>query len=76
MDCCLCSAYCNRVPIYAASSWASIISLKASLWLAPIRDVYEVIPISGQLVLSPLMDRILGLYDLYFLPTPHQLSRW
>ncbi|KAL4778294.1 organic solute transporter Ostalpha-domain-containing protein [Aspergillus varians] len=29
------------VPIYAASSWASIISLKASLWLAPIRDVYE-----------------------------------
>ncbi|KAL2825204.1 organic solute transporter Ostalpha-domain-containing protein [Aspergillus cavernicola] len=35
--------YCNdmSVPIYAASSWASIISLKASLWLAPIRDVYE-----------------------------------
>ncbi|KAL6237348.1 hypothetical protein BDW75DRAFT_204467 [Aspergillus navahoensis] len=29
------------VPIYAASSWASIMSLKASLWLAPIRDVYE-----------------------------------
>ncbi|KAL4920127.1 organic solute transporter Ostalpha-domain-containing protein [Aspergillus aurantiobrunneus] len=29
------------VPIYAASSWASIISLKASLWLAPIRDIYE-----------------------------------
>ncbi|KAL4803485.1 organic solute transporter Ostalpha-domain-containing protein [Aspergillus unguis] len=29
------------VPIYAASSWASIISIKASLWLAPIRDVYE-----------------------------------
>ncbi|KAL4739285.1 organic solute transporter Ostalpha-domain-containing protein [Aspergillus similis] len=29
------------VPIYAASSWASIVSLKASLWLAPIRDVYE-----------------------------------
>ncbi|KAL4933344.1 OSTA/TMEM184 family protein [Aspergillus undulatus] len=29
------------VPIYAISSWTSIISLKASLWLAPIRDVYE-----------------------------------
>ncbi|KKK17361.1 DUF300 domain protein [Aspergillus ochraceoroseus] len=29
------------VPIYAASSWASIVSLRASLWLAPIRDVYE-----------------------------------
>ncbi|KAI9370871.1 organic solute transporter Ostalpha-domain-containing protein [Aspergillus egyptiacus] len=29
------------VPIYAASSWASIVSLKASLWLAPIRDIYE-----------------------------------
>ncbi|KAL3495970.1 organic solute transporter Ostalpha-domain-containing protein [Aspergillus germanicus] len=29
------------VPIYAVSSWTSIISLKASLWLAPIRDVYE-----------------------------------
>ncbi|KAE8379908.1 DUF300-domain-containing protein [Aspergillus bertholletiae] len=29
------------VPIYAATSWTSIVSLKASLWLAPIRDVYE-----------------------------------
>ncbi|KAL2008592.1 hypothetical protein VTN00DRAFT_6786 [Thermoascus crustaceus] len=29
------------VPIYAASSWASIVSLRASLWLDPIRDVYE-----------------------------------
>lgn len=29
------------VPIYAAASWTSIISLKASLWLDPIRDVYE-----------------------------------
>ncbi|KAL1987801.1 hypothetical protein VTN96DRAFT_2204 [Rasamsonia emersonii] len=29
------------VPIYAASSWASIVSLQASLWLDPIRDVYE-----------------------------------
>ncbi|OJJ31508.1 hypothetical protein ASPWEDRAFT_163563 [Aspergillus wentii DTO 134E9] len=29
------------VPIYAASSWTSIISLKASLFLDPVRDVYE-----------------------------------
>ncbi|KAK6826968.1 hypothetical protein RU639_004726 [Aspergillus parasiticus] len=29
------------VPIYAAASWTSIVSLKASLWLDPIRDVYE-----------------------------------
>ncbi|KAL2861091.1 OSTA/TMEM184 family protein [Aspergillus lucknowensis] len=29
------------VPIYAVSSWTSIISLKASLWLAPVRDIYE-----------------------------------
>ncbi|KAE8414862.1 DUF300-domain-containing protein [Aspergillus pseudocaelatus] len=29
------------VPIYAAASWTSIVSLKASLWLDPVRDVYE-----------------------------------
>ncbi|GAT26743.1 PF03619 domain protein [Aspergillus luchuensis] len=29
------------VPIYAVSSWASIISLKAAMWLDPVRDVYE-----------------------------------
>ncbi|RAH77924.1 DUF300-domain-containing protein [Aspergillus japonicus CBS 114.51] len=29
------------VPIYAVSSWASIISLQAAMWLDPIRDVYE-----------------------------------
>ncbi|KAG2413484.1 hypothetical protein HFD88_002673 [Aspergillus terreus] len=29
------------VPIYAAASWTSIVSLKASLWLDPIRDIYE-----------------------------------
>ncbi|RAK96396.1 OSTA/TMEM184 family protein [Aspergillus ibericus CBS 121593] len=29
------------VPIYAVSSWSSIISLRAAMWLDPIRDVYE-----------------------------------
>ncbi|RAL13774.1 OSTA/TMEM184 family protein [Aspergillus homomorphus CBS 101889] len=29
------------VPIYAVSSWASIISSQAAMWLDPIRDVYE-----------------------------------
>jgi Organic solute transporter Ostalpha len=29
------------VPIYAASSWGSIMSLKAAFWLDPIRDMYE-----------------------------------
>lgn len=34
-----------RVPIYAASSWTSIVSLKAAQFLDPIRDIYEVIGI-------------------------------
>ncbi|OCK83512.1 DUF300-domain-containing protein [Lepidopterella palustris CBS 459.81] len=29
------------VPIYSASSWASLISLKAAFWIGPFRDVYE-----------------------------------
>ncbi|ORY10042.1 organic solute transporter Ostalpha-domain-containing protein [Clohesyomyces aquaticus] len=29
------------VPIYAASSWASLVSLKAAFWIGPLRDVYE-----------------------------------
>ncbi|KAF2010414.1 DUF300-domain-containing protein [Aaosphaeria arxii CBS 175.79] len=29
------------VPIYSASSWASLVSLKASFWIGPFRDVYE-----------------------------------
>ncbi|KAF2817038.1 DUF300-domain-containing protein [Mytilinidion resinicola] len=29
------------VPIYSASSWASLISLKAAFWISPFRDVYE-----------------------------------
>lgn len=33
-----------RVPIYAAASWTSIVSLKAAQFLDPIRDIYEVWP--------------------------------
>lgn len=29
------------VPIYAASSWASIVSLKVAFYLDPLRDIYE-----------------------------------
>ena len=29
------------VPIYSASSWASIVSLDAAFWLDPVRDIYE-----------------------------------
>ncbi|OKL58001.1 hypothetical protein UA08_06688 [Talaromyces atroroseus] len=29
------------IPIYAASSWTSIISLKAAMFLDPVRDIYE-----------------------------------
>lgn len=29
------------VPIYSASSWASIVSLKAAFYLDPLRDIYE-----------------------------------
>ncbi|PSN71262.1 DUF300-domain-containing protein [Corynespora cassiicola Philippines] len=29
------------VPIYSASSWVSLVSLKAAFWIGPLRDVYE-----------------------------------
>lgn len=29
------------VPIYSASSWGSIMSIKAAFWLDPLRDIYE-----------------------------------
>ncbi|KAF1992454.1 DUF300-domain-containing protein [Aulographum hederae CBS 113979] len=29
------------VPIYSAASWASLVSLRVSFWIAPFRDVYE-----------------------------------
>ncbi|KAF3482992.1 uncharacterized protein GIQ15_02316 [Arthroderma uncinatum] len=29
------------VPIFAISSWTSIVSLKAAAWVSPVRDIYE-----------------------------------
>lgn len=67
-----------RVPIYAASSWTSIVSLKASLWLDPIRDVYEVHMFYNNqsgLSLNVNVPTHIGLYDLHLFPAAHQLSR-
>lgn len=41
-----------RVPIYAVSSWTSIISLRASQFLDPIRDIYEVRNIASSYALE------------------------
>lgn len=41
-----------RVPIYAASSWTSIVSLTASQFLDPVRDVYEVYLVLGYLYIQ------------------------
>jgi hypothetical protein len=60
-----------RVPIYAASSWASLVSLTASAYVEPLRDVYEV-GISS-LSLSATDDA--GLHHLHIPATPHQLHR-
>lgn len=35
---------CARVPIYSLSSWVSILSLTAAMFVDPVRDVYEVYP--------------------------------
>ena len=32
----------SRVPIYSLSSWMSIVSLKAAMFVDPVRDIYEV----------------------------------
>ena len=37
-----------RVPIYSASSWASIMSQDAAFYLDPLRDIYEVLPAKSQ----------------------------
>jgi len=34
-------AHSSRVPIYAGASWASLVSLTASAYVEPLRDVYE-----------------------------------
>ena len=32
----------DRVPIYSFASWISLISIQASFWIDPFRDIYEV----------------------------------
>ena len=39
---------CIRVPVYSASSWASIMSQDAAFYLDPLRDIYEVRPAKPQ----------------------------
>lgn len=63
-----------RVPIYALSSWASMVSLKVAFWVDPIRDIYEV---SITLTNNPYnTKRLLGLHDLYILSTIDKLHWW
>ena len=40
-DACASDLTLCRVPIYAIASWVSLISIKASQWIDPVRDVYE-----------------------------------
>lgn len=48
----------GRVPIYAASSWGSIMSLNAAFYLDPIRDIYEASSASSYITCSlPYTDR-------------------
>lgn len=67
-----------RVPIYSASSWASIMSQDAAFYLDPLRDIYEVSHAIHEVAESryiwPLTN-ISGFHDIYFLPTPNQLPR-
>lgn len=39
-----------RVPIYSASSWASIMSQDAAFYLDPLRDIYEVLPAKSRIL--------------------------
>jgi hypothetical protein len=58
----------NRVPIYAISSWSSMIDLRVAFYVDPIRDIYEV----GFLLLSlRIWLTNSGFYNLHVLPTPY-----
>jgi len=65
-----------RVPIYAASSWTSIVSLTASQFLDPIRDVYEVYLVLGYVYIRLVPKLTCG--DLYrrsrSIPSSNSLS--
>lgn len=64
----------HRVPVYSASSWASIMSLKAAFWLDPLRDVYEV---SGRMQLRVRrLNSCIGFHNLYIRAASDQLPWW
>ena len=60
------------MPIYSLSSWSSIISLKAAMFVDPIRDIYEVGPYPYMFEMTPTLS---GFYNLHILSTPYQLYR-
>lgn len=64
-----------RVPIYSASSWASIMSQDAAFYLDPLRDIYEVpcAKLRGWRSLDGLIIA-LGIHHLHIFPTSHQFS--
>lgn len=69
----------SRVPIYSASSWASMMSLTAAFYVEPIRDIYEASFSGSRTRLSFSTDMsldLIGLHHIYFLPTSDQLYRW
>lgn len=57
-----------RVPIYAASSWTSIVSLKAAQFLDPIRDIYEVLGVIQSETDPRLTEFCAGVHHLHVLP--------
>jgi hypothetical protein len=59
----------NRVPIYAASSWASLMSQSAAFYLDPIRDIYEVSSLGVPSYLGHL-DPLTSFYDRHLRYTP------
>ena len=65
----------DRVPIYSASSYASLMSQTAAFYIDPLRDIYEVNDMHP-LVLATLKLRITGFHNIHLLPTSHQLPRW
>lgn len=65
-------AHLDRVPIYSAASWASLVSITAASYVEPFRDVYEVKQSLPSL--CPILT-IPGLHYLHLPPAVDQLHR-
>ena len=66
--------YAVRVPIYSASSWASIMSLTAAFYLDPIRDIYEVSDTTRFYAAErSYLIKALGIHHLHIFSTSHKL---